>query len=163
MKGWGLMGLIKDWSIEYIFFEHRYPVLFLSSFKDELFLCCRSDDESCVLTKTTIDQCRKMLANELTIRETFAESENPIFLEEQRQDRPVYTMIGPQHSALPTQGVYFDADLEEVEEFERLCERWERDNGERDYFCNGCTMSGCCDEWEVSVCCSPHDHDPMDI
>lgn len=28
MKGWGLMELIKDWSIEYIFFEHRYPVLF---------------------------------------------------------------------------------------------------------------------------------------
>ncbi len=28
MKGWGLMELIKNWSIEYIFFEHRYPVLF---------------------------------------------------------------------------------------------------------------------------------------
>lgn len=43
-------------------------------------------------------------------------------------------MIGPQHSALPTQGVYFDADLDEVEEFERFCERRERNNGERDYF-----------------------------
>jgi len=118
------MELIKDWPIEYVFFEHRYPVLFLSSFKDELFLCCRSDDESCMLTKTTIDQCRKMLANELTIREAFTESENPIFMEEQRQDRPVYIMTSLQHPALPTQRVYFDADPEEVEEFEQFCKRW---------------------------------------
>lgn len=117
------MELIKDWPIEYVFFEHRYPVLFLSLFKDELFLCCRSDDESCVFTRTTIDQCRKMLANKLTIREAFTKSESPIFLEEQRRGRLVYTMISPQHPALPTQGMYFDADQKEVEEFERFRER----------------------------------------
>lgn len=31
------MTPIKDWPIEYVFFEHRYPVLFLSSSSDELF------------------------------------------------------------------------------------------------------------------------------
>lgn len=104
MKGWGLMELIKDWSIEYVFFEHRYPVLFLSSSKDELFLCCRSEDESCVSTKVSVNHCRKMLTNKLTIREAFTKSESPIFLEEQRRGGLVYTMISPQHPALPTQG-----------------------------------------------------------
>lgn len=33
-------------------------------------------------------------------------------------------MIGPQHSALPTQGMYFDADPKEIEEFEWFCKRW---------------------------------------
>jgi hypothetical protein len=124
MKGWGLMELIKDWSIEYVFFEHRYPVLFLSSSKGELFLCCRSEDESCVSTKVSVNHCRKMLTNKLTIREAFTKSGNPIFLEERRHKGTAYMMIGPQHSALPTQGVYFDADLDEVEEFERFCKRW---------------------------------------
>ena len=86
MKGWGLMELIKDWSIEYIFFEHRYPVLFLSSSKGELFLCCRSEDESCVSTKVSVNHCRKMLTNKLTIREAFTKSESPIFLEEQLRE-----------------------------------------------------------------------------
>nr|DAP27099.1 MAG TPA: hypothetical protein [Caudoviricetes sp.] len=124
MKGWGLMGLIKDWSIEYVFFEHRYPVLFLSSSKDELFLCCRSEDESCVSTKVSVNHCRKMLTNKLTIREAFTRSGNPIFLEERRHKGTAYMMVGPQHSALPTQGVYFDADPDEVEEFEWFCKRW---------------------------------------
>lgn len=123
MKGWGLMELTKEWPIEYVFFDSVHPVLFLSSFEDELFLCCRSDNESCVLTRTTIDQCRKMLANKLTIREAFTKSENPIFLEEQRRGGLVYTMISPQHPALPTQGMYFDADQEEVEEFEQFREK----------------------------------------
>lgn len=105
MKGWVLMELIKDWSIEYVFFEHRYPVLFLSSSKDELFLCCRSEDESCVSTKVSVNHCRKMLTNKLTIREAFTMSGNPIFLEERRHKGTAYMMIGPQHSALPTQRV----------------------------------------------------------
>lgn len=51
-------------------------------------------------------------------------SGNPIFLEERRHKGTAYMMIGPQHSALPAQGVYFNADLDEVEEFERFCKRW---------------------------------------
>lgn len=129
MKGWGLMMPIKEWPIEYVFFEHRHPVLFLSSSSDELFLCCRCDDGTCIFTRTTLDQCRKMLANELTIREVFTESGGPVLLEERRHDGVAFMMVGSRHPDLPTQGIYFDADPEEIEEFECFCERWERDNG----------------------------------
>ncbi len=117
------MELIKDWPIEYIFFEHRYPVLFLSSFKGKLFLCCRVSDERCIFTRTTVGQCWKMIANKLTIREAFTESDHPVCLVELGHEDCVH-VITASNPALPTQGIYFDADPGEVEEFERFCKKW---------------------------------------